>query len=83
MSKVRLTLRASQLYWPVEVTSKGRVNQAYAVDFSQIPGSSGITANQVRHERGQISANPFRISSGDRRVCTTFALELQLGHGRA
>jgi hypothetical protein len=44
MSKVRLTLRASQLYWPVKVTSKGRVNQAYAVVFSPIPGSSGIIA---------------------------------------
>jgi hypothetical protein len=43
-SKVRLTLRAAQLYQTVKVTSRGRVNRAYAVEFSPIPGSSGITA---------------------------------------
>jgi hypothetical protein len=43
MSKLRLTLRASQLYQTVKVTSKGRVNQAYAIEFSPIPGSSGIS----------------------------------------
>jgi hypothetical protein len=44
MSKLRVTLRAAQLYQAVKVTSRGRVNQAYAVEFSPIPGSSGITA---------------------------------------
>jgi hypothetical protein len=44
MSKLRLTLRAAQLYQTVKVTSRGRLNQAYAVEFSPIPGSSGITA---------------------------------------
>jgi hypothetical protein len=43
-SKLRITLRASRLYQTVKVTSRGRVNQAYAVEFSPIPGSSGITA---------------------------------------
>ena len=32
-SKLRLTLRGGQLYQTVKVTSKGRVNQAYAVEF--------------------------------------------------
>ncbi len=43
-SKLRLTLRAAQLYQAVKVTSKGHANQAYAVEFSPIPGSSGMTA---------------------------------------
>src|SRR5215469_5891133 len=43
-SKLRLTLRGGQLYQTVKVTSKGRVNQAYAVEFSPMPGSSGLTA---------------------------------------
>jgi hypothetical protein len=43
-SKLRLTLRASQLYQTVKVTLTGRGNRAYAVEFSPIPGASGITA---------------------------------------
>jgi hypothetical protein len=43
-SKLRLTLRAAQLYQAVRVASKGRVNQAWAVEFSPMPGSSGISA---------------------------------------
>jgi hypothetical protein len=43
-SKLRLTLRAAQLYQTVKVSSKGRANQAWAVEFSPMPGSPGITA---------------------------------------
>jgi hypothetical protein len=43
-SRLRLTLRAAQLYQAVRVASKGRANQAWAVEFSPVPGSSGITA---------------------------------------
>jgi hypothetical protein len=43
-SKLRLTLRAAQLYQAVRVAPKGRANQAWAVEFTPVPGSSGITA---------------------------------------
>jgi len=43
-SKLRLTLRAAQLYQAVRVASKGRANQAWEVEFSPVPGSSGIAA---------------------------------------
>ena len=33
---------------------------------------------EIRHERGQKLANPLRISSGYGRVCTTFAIELEV-----
>lgn len=41
-SKLRVTLRAARLYQTVKVTSKGRVNKAYAIEFFPIPASSGI-----------------------------------------
>jgi hypothetical protein len=33
---------------------------------------------QVRHGMGQKSSKPFRIRSGYGRVCTTFAIELEV-----
>src|ERR1022692_250404 len=33
---------------------------------------------QVRHGMGSETANPFRISSGYSRVCTTLAIELEV-----
>ncbi len=32
---------------------------------------------EVRHDRGRKAGKPFRISSGNRRVYTTFAIEFE------
>jgi hypothetical protein len=45
---------------------------------------SFLALAEVRHDSGRKPAKSFKISSGNRRVCTTFAIEFEaLGEAEA
>ena len=81
-SKLRLTLRASQLYQTVKVTAIGRANQAYAAVFSPIPGSSGITAKLDGRDKSLRSVLVAESQVDAERIAQAFSRWIELCGGQ-
>lgn len=65
--------------WRAEKTNRYRSLAAVEVIDALIDGAFRFCEQltQVRHDGGREAGKAFRISSGDRRVYTTFAIELE------